>query len=268
MKTIESKQNPHIKTLVKLRERKHRDALGRYTIEGLRETQRALASATTHVHQVYICPALFSSPEHAGVTTQAQARGAAVYAVAKNAFAHACYRDGPDGILAVAAQRMAVLESHKCSPNPLILVVDSIEKPGNLGALLRSADSAGAEAVICCNLKLDLFNPNVIRASQGAFFTMPTYLASPTATLDFLNTHGLHILTTTPGAETVYWDANLQHPTALVMGSEHTGLSDSWLNAAHTCIKIPQYGVSDSLNVAAAATLVLYEALRQRRAGL
>jgi len=261
---IESRQNPRIKTLVKLRERKYRDALGLYCIEGVRETSRAQRSPAIRLQELYICPSLFRTAATQAIIDRAKTQGTAIFEVAPLAFERACYREGPDGILAVAATELPALSTLHIGDQALLLVVEGIEKPGNLGALLRSADSVGADALICCDLELDVFNPNVIRASQGAFFSVPTYLASPQATCQFLCCHAIQVLTTTPQASTVYWDADFTQPSAIVMGNEHTGLTKTWLEAQHTPICIPQRGCSDSLNVAAAATLVLYEALRQR----
>lgn len=250
---------------MKLRERKHRQAMKCYTIEGHRESSRALQSNNTQVKEMYYCPELFSSAAHASFIEEAQDKDIPLFELTKIVFERASYREGPDGILMLAETNLPTLDEITLSNNPLILIAEGIEKPGNLGALLRSADSAGADALICCDLNLDVFNPNVIRASQGAFFSTPTFIADRKTIAAFLKQQNIKLFSTTPAATIDYWQADMQHPTALALGNENEGLSDFWLQPDFEKIKIPQKGVSDSLNVSAAATLVLYEALRQRR---
>lgn len=265
MPLIESKQNPKIKTLVKLRERKQRDASGLFLVEGYRELERAIKSRF-EIEELYFCPAFYRSGEFDALVEKVTTAGMNTQEVTQAVFEKISYRDGPDGILAVVQQQNLELSSFDLPANPLLVVVEAIEKPGNLGAIMRSADSAGADALICCDPVIDSFNPNIIRASQGAFFQLPFYQASSEAAIDFLNQNGVHIISTTPGAECLYWDAPLKGPAAIVMGSEKEGLSDTWLGADNgTQVTIPQKGISDSLNVSVATSLVLYEALRQRR---
>jgi len=151
------------------------------------------------------------------------------------------------------------------STAPLLLVVESVEKPGNLGALLRSADAAGVDAVIVCNPVTDVFNPQVVRNSQGALFSVRVAVAAPEAAREFLRNNKIAIIATSPDAQPAYWDLDLRAPTAIVVGGEKDGLTPFWLEAATARARIPMAGQADSLNVAAAATLVLFEAVRQRR---
>lgn len=261
---IESKQNPKIKSLVKLRERKQRDEAQLFLVEGYRELKRALNSAFT-VEALYYCPELYRSSDFEDLIEASKKTGTVLYQVSRSIFEKISYRDGPDGLLAVAQQSTHALSATPLSPNPLIVVVEAIEKPGNLGAIMRSADSAGADALICCDCVIDIYNPNVIRASQGAFFSLPLFLSDSAAAVEFLRAHKINPITTTPGTDQLYWDVSFAGPTALIMGSEKEGLSEFWLGQNTPQVKIPQTGISDSLNVSVATSLVLYEALRQRR---
>ncbi|MCC7299990.1 MAG: RNA methyltransferase, partial [Verrucomicrobia bacterium] len=149
--------------------------------------------------------------------------------------------------------------------NPLVLVAEGLEKPGNLGALLRTADGAGADAVIICDAATDLNNPNVIRASIGTLFYLPVAEATTEETIAFLNGKGIKILSAVPDADAVYTDADLKGPVAIVVGAEDQGLSDVWKNTADLNVKIPMLGKNDSLNVSVSAAILLYEAVRQRK---
>ena len=263
MERIESKQNPRVKQLVKLRKRKYREAYQQYLIEGCRETMRAL-EGFAQIKELYVCRSFAGGEELASIVEMAKRNNIAIFELGQAVFEAVSYREGPDGILAVANACLPSLDSLQLSAQPLLLIADGLEKPGNLGALLRVADSAGADALICCDLQLDVFNPNVIRASQGAFFSTPTYVGECGEVTEFLKARGITICVTSPRAVTCFWDADLSGPTAIVVGNEHAGLSDAWLQQADVTVSIPQRGQSDSLNVAAAATLMLYESLRQR----
>lgn len=262
---IESKQNPKVKTLVKLRESKHRRSLNQFLIEGYRELDRALQTQTP-IHEVYYCSDFFRGSEYHDLLARAQQQGASLYSMTTEAFAKACYREGPDGLIAIAPTQSTRLCDITLSEVPLLVLAEGLEKPGNLGALLRSIDSAQADALICCDTEIDRYNPNAIRASQGAFFSVPTCQESAEDVLQFCREKGIQIIATTPHTETIYWDADFKQATLILMGSEKDGLSDFWLQNCDQKIKIPQKGISDSLNISAAATLVVYEALRQRRA--
>jgi TrmH family RNA methyltransferase len=186
-------------------------------------------------------------------------------ACSKAVFEKISYREGPDGILAVGPLVGKALADLKLPKNPLILVAEGLEKPGNLGALLRTADGAGADAVIICDPATDLNNPNVIRASIGTLFYLPVAEAASSEALAFLKAKGIKTLSAVPDAEAVYTDVDLTGPAAIVVGAEDKGLSDVWKNSADLSVNIPMLGKNDSLNVSVAAAILLYEAVRQRR---
>jgi len=262
--TIHSRQNPRVQNLARLRERSHRDAQRRFLVEGARELERALSRAGT-IEEIYFCPEHFRGPGAETLLERAAGAGVPVCRLAEPAFDKVSLREGPDGLLGVARAWDGALTAIELPAAPLVLVVEQVEKPGNLGALLRSADAAGAHAVVVCDPVTDLFNPQVVRNSQAALFSVAAAVAGPEETLAWLRAHGLALVATTPAAENVYWDVDLRGPAAIVVGGEKDGLTDFWLAAATTRVRIPMAGRADSLNVAAAATLVLFEAVRQRR---
>ncbi len=225
-------------------------------IEGAREVSRAVENGWRPV-ELWLCPEL----------------GAAVpdtpdyewFQCSRAVFEKISYREGPDGVLAVGPLVGRTLAELKLPPNPLILVAEGLEKPGNLGALLRTADGAGADAVIVCDSATDLNNPNVIRASIGTLFYLPVAEASSEETVAFLKEKGIKILSAVPDAATVYTDIDLSEPVAIVVGAEDKGLSGIWKSGADVNVKIPMLGKNDSLNVSVSAAILLYEAVRQRR---
>ncbi len=261
---IQSRQNDQIKNLVKLRERKHRDRQSRFLIEGLREIGHAI-DGKYEIETLYFCPELFSSEKHAELIDKIRGTQSSKLAqVSKDAFEKIAFREGPDGLLAIALQKSHSINELSLPENPLILVLEGIEKPGNLGAILRSADGAGADAVILVDCILDLYNPNAIRSSQGLSFALPIIETEATELKNWLSEKNYQQISTTPDTEKLHWDADYTRPTALFFGSESHGLSQSQLSAADVKIRIPMAGRADSLNVAAAAAVCLYEAKRQR----
>jgi TrmH family RNA methyltransferase len=261
---IHSRQNDQIKNLVKLRERKHRDRQQRFLIEGLREIGHAL-QATYDVQDLYYCPEFFPSDAHATCISNLRKKdNLRLTRLSEEAYSKASLREGPDGLLAVAQQRANALAQLKLPKNPLLLVVEGIEKPGNLGAILRSADGAGVDAVILVDCVLDLYNPNAIRSSQGLIFALPIASASREALTDWLGKNAIQVVATTPQTEDLHWNIDYRPATALFLGSESNGLSEYWLEQATARIRIPMAGRADSLNVAAATAVCLYEAARQR----
>lgn len=179
-------------------------------------------------------------------------------------FAKISYRDRPDGLLAIAPQVHRKLSDLRLKKNPFLVVAESIEKPGNLGTILRSCDAAGVDAVIVCDPTTDIHNPNVVRSSVGTLFTLPVLEASGEETLSFLKKHGIAIVAATPHAKVEFTQVDLTVPLAIVVGTEQYGLSEHWMKQSDLAVKIPMLGVADSLNVASATTLLLYEVLRQR----
>ena len=260
---VQSRQNPRVQSLARLRERAHRDALGLFLVEGRRELERALARGV--IGEIYFCPDHFRGGEQTLVDGAAKS-GIEICRLAAPAFEKVSLREGPDGLLGVAHAWKVGLAELKLSPKPLLLVIERVEKPGNLGALLRSADAAGADAVIVCDPVTDLFNPHVVRNSQGALFSVAAAVAKPDEAIAFLRGCNITVVATTPAATMDFWDANLRAASAIVVGGEKDGLTPFWLDAANVRVRIPMAGKADSLNVSAAATLALFEAVRQRRA--
>lgn len=262
---IHSRQNEQVKNLVKLRERKHRSRQERFFIEGLRELGHAL-TAGVEVEMIYFCPESFPSEAHSDFI-DAQRRSAQIELtrMSEDAFGKAAFREGPDGLIAIARQQANSLSELKLPANPLLLVLEGIEKPGNLGAILRSADGAGADAIILFDCVLDLYNPNAIRSSQGLIFAVPIVNVEREHLQQWLKTNAIQTVATTPDTESLHWDVDYAQPTALFFGSESHGLTDFWLNNVDQRIRIPMAGQADSLNVAAAAAVCLYEAQRQKR---
>lgn len=261
---IQSLQNDQIKNLVKLRERKHRDRQERFVVEGLRELGHALG-AGFEVEQIYYCPELFSSDQHEAFVDEMRRKGEPpLTRLSQEAFEKASYREGPDGLLATARQQGNALGELTLPEVPMLLILEGIEKPGNLGAILRSADGAGVDAVILVDCVLDLYNPNAIRSSQGLVFALPIINTGRDSLLAWLKGRNIRTIATTPDTKQEHWDVDLKKASALLMGSESDGLSDFWLERADEKVRIPMLGRADSLNVAAAAAVCLYEARRQR----
>jgi TrmH family RNA methyltransferase len=263
MKII-SAQNPRIKQLVRLRERREREQTGLFLIEGYRELSRAI-HAGYPLEALFFCPSLFLGENEKALLARS---GTECVECSEDVFVKISYRDRPDGLLAVAPQRKQGLQElgkqlagvHK----PLVLVAESIEKPGNLGTILRSCDAAGVNAVIVCDPTTDVFNPNVVRSSVGTLFTVPVFEAGSEETIRFLKERRIYIAAATPQATVEFTRADFTVPLAVAVGTEQYGLSQQWMECADVKVKIPMFGVADSLNVAAATTLVLYEAVRQR----
>ncbi len=264
---IVSVTNPRVKRLVRLRDRRDRDDECVFIVEGYRAIRRMLDQGVAPV-ELYVAPEWFQGENEDALIADAGRLGASVCELGRDAFAKCAYRDRPDGLLAVVAQWHHSLEwlRQRLSPTPLVLVVEAIEKPGNLGTILRSADAAGVDAVILCDPVTDLFNPNVVRSSTGVLFAVPVVVASSGEVLEFLQSAGIRSVATTPSATQIYTRADLRGPRAIVMGSEMHGLSEEWLVGADETVLIPMAGQADSLNVASATLITLFEAVRQRSA--
>jgi RNA methyltransferase, TrmH family len=269
---ITSPSNWRVKRLVALRDRKDRDSEDVFVLEGYRAVRRALDSHVT-LTELYIAPELFLGENEGQLITDARTVGVEIIELGEQAFRKCAYRDRPEGLLAVAPQwhftladLAARLDSRSSTTVPLLLVVDAIEKPGNLGAMLRTADAAGCEAVIVCEPVTDLFNPNIVRASTGALFSVPVINEpNPELLRQWLRDRAIAMIVTTPDTTQLVWDADMTQPVAIVMGSEMHGLADHWLQASDVVpVRIPMAGLADSLNVATASTITLFEAVRQR----
>lgn len=260
---ITSLQNARIKQLVKLRDRRPRDEAGVFLVEGYRQIRRALEKQVV-LKELFYAPDCFLGVNEPALIADAQAAGAKLFELSKEAFAKVAYRERPDGLLAVAPQWKRSLDDLALKAEPFLLVVEAIEKPGNLGTILRSADAAGCDAVIVCDPVTDVFNPNVVRASTGVLFSVPLVVEESARVLAWLRQQGIRTVATTPAAEMLYTAADLRGPLAVIMGSEQYGLSDFWLNNCDLPVRIPMAGQADSLNVAMAAIITLFEAVRQR----
>jgi TrmH family RNA methyltransferase len=260
---ITSLQNPRVKQLVRLRERRERDELGLFLVEGYREVRRALEKGVK-LKELYFSPDWFLGENEPALLEQARQAGAQLFELSKDAFAKCAYRERPDGLLAVAPQWKRSLDDLALGAAPFLLVCESIEKPGNLGTILRSADAASCDALILCDAVTDLFNPNVVRASTGVLFSVPVVVADSATVHAWLKAKGIRTAATTPHTENLYTKTDLRGPLAVVMGSEQYGLSEFWMKNSDVLVRIPMAGQADSLNVAMATIITLFEAVRQR----
>ncbi len=258
---IESLANEKIKNIVKLRESsRERKAQGLFLIEGHREITLAQQGGVELESLIY-CPEYIKREMTIDIDEEK------IFEVTEKVFNKISYRENPDGLLAVAKIRKFELEDIELSADPLIIVLEAVEKPGNLGAILRTADAAAVDMVIINDSKTDIYNPNVIRASQGAVFTINVVLSTFEETLDFCKKNKLRIFASTPEAKINYTEADYGPGCAIVMGAEDKGLSQAWLIEADEKIKIGMRGKIDSLNVSVSAAIILFEALRQRKIG-
>lgn len=258
---ITSATNPRVKAAARLRRRRERDARGLFPIEGARVVRRALEAGWPLV-EAYVASDI-AADDAAAVAAAVEMAGVPVTQLGEAAFRRIAYRERPDGLLAVGRIPPLDLDGISLPPRPLVLVVEAIEKPGNLGAMLRTADAAGVDAVIIASATADPWNPNVVRASQGALFSLPLAAGGATDVAGWLDERGLAVMGADPqpGAAAP-WDLDLTGPTAVVIGSEHEGLSAVWRRSA--AVAIPMLGTVDSLNASVAAAVLLYEARRQR----
>ena len=254
---ISSLQNQKIKQLVLLQQKSsERKRSGLFVVEGLRELRHCVSKGY-EIDSLFFCSALL-------VESIDDLLVASSYEVTEQVYGKIAYRDSTEGVVAVMRMRHTALEDLQLSDRPLVVVLESVEKPGNLGAVLRSADAAGADAVIVCDPLTDLYNPNLIRASIGALFTVPTVAVSSEACIRFLKARGIRILTAQLQDSELYYDTDMTCGTAIVMGTEATGLTNQWRVAADAHIRIPMLGQLDSLNVSVSAAILLFEAVRQR----
>jgi TrmH family RNA methyltransferase len=259
---ITSLTNPRVKAAVRLRDRAERDLTGLTIIDGAREILRAIDAGVT-VHHGFVAPDLLRTPDGLAVADRLRQR-ATTLEVSPAVLARVAFGQRSDGVVAIVTTPTRSLADLSMPPNPLIVVVESLEKPGNLGAVIRTADGAGADAVIAAEPRTDLFNPNAIRASLGTIFALPVVAASTPETLDWLIAKGIRLVAARVDASATYTDVDLRGPLAVVLGSEAEGLSAAWTGPPVEAVAIPMRGIADSLNVSVAAAVVLYEAVRQR----
>ncbi|MBQ9184668.1 MAG: RNA methyltransferase [Bacteroidales bacterium] len=305
---ITSGQNPKVKELLALQEKsKLRREKGLFVLEGRRELEHAL-EAGFRIDTLFICPeileltaetpllckvlrplgfarddkfvissessvissesSVISSESSVISSERSESRNLSYFEVSPAVYSKIAYREGTEGIIAEMVTPERNLDSLSLPENPLVMVLESVEKPGNLGAVLRSADAAGAGAVIVCDPLTDLFNPNLIRASIGAVFTVPVVTATSEEAIKYLKNKGIRILTAQLQDSVLYYNSDMSRGVALVMGTEATGLSDAWRQAADEHIRIPMLGRLDSLNVSVSAAILLFEAVRQRQSSV
>ena len=280
--TVTSAQNPKIKELLALQEKaKARREKGLFVVEGRREIGHCIG-AGFDVRSIFVCRDIVRQKEldeilkdiaAASVYGKTAARGNGIPAgpsapniieVPKELYCRIAYREGTEGLIAEVRLRDRKLDDIKLKEKPLIAVLESVEKPGNLGAVLRSADACGADAVIVCDPATDIYNPNLIRSSIGAVFTVPVVAANSEETIKWLKANNIQILTAQLQDSALYYDTDMTCGTAIVMGTEATGLTSIWRENADAHIRIPMLGRLDSLNVSVSAAILLYEAVRQR----
>lgn len=295
IETVTSAQNPKIKTLLALQEKSRlRREMGLFVVEGRRELEHCIEAG-------YVIDTIFNCPEISGLTSEGcdrllpvatlgfvRGRGPSarmggvcaadgtepvtpsdmtVVEIPAALYDKVAYRGGTEGLIAEVRCREHSLGSLHLKENPLVIVLESVEKPGNLGAVLRSADAAGADAVIICDPLTDLYNPNLIRSSIGGIFTVPCATATSEEAIAWLKAAGIRILTAQLQDSSWYYDTDMKCGTAIIIGTESTGLTDIWREAADAHIKIPMLGRLDSLNASVSAAILLFEAVRQRNSG-
>ena len=287
---ITSPSNPKIKRLLALQQKSSaRREAGLFVVEGQRELQHCIDSGF-EVDSIFYCPSrcgglpcktvatrgfvnggdpLRSSggDERSEVLQGSASANAKVFEVSGEVYAKIAMRESTEGVIAEVRAKERKLEELDLPERPLVVVLESVEKPGNLGAVLRSADAAGVDAVLFCDPLTDLWNPNLIRASIGAVFTVPCVACSSAEAIAFLKARGIRILTAQLQDSSLYYDCDMTVGTALVMGTEATGLTDAWRQAADAHVRIPMLGRLDSLNVSVSAAILLFEAVRQRQNG-
>lgn len=260
---ITSTGNPRVKEALRLRGKRGRAEGEHILIDGVREIGRAV-NARVVIDEIFFCDAILEGKDGVTLLKRIDAGGTRATSVSEAVFDKIRYGDRTGGLVAVAQRPKRALDDLRLSSNPFIAVVESLEKPGNLGAIVRTADAAGVEAVIVVDPETDLYGPNVIRASLGTIFCVPVVEADAGTAIEWLQKHKLAIVTATPDGGTVYTEVDFRGPVAMVFGSEAGGLSGVWRTLDVTRASVPMRGQADSLNVATTAALFFYEALRQR----
>lgn len=256
---ITSLQNPRVKQIVKLRDdKKERQREGLMLVEGYDEISLALEAG--HLPRTIITAPDLASARGREVSNVS----AEIVTVSPAVFEKMSYRENPDGWLGIFPIPRVRLDELTLSSSPFVIVTESVEKPGNLGAILRTADAAHVDAVLVCDPRVDAYSPNVVRASRGTVFTVPIVETKSTEALNYLRKHGIRLLAATPSAEAEYTRQDLRAPLAVAVGTENEGLTEFWMSQADVRVKIPMMGKVNSLNVSIATALIVYEAVRQR----
>ena len=265
MSIITSLQNPRIKDAVRLRDRRHREKQGRILIDGAREIYRAIRGGCQPL-EAFVCPALCHGDEAQQALAELHSGETELIEVTEPVFEKLAFGNRSEGVLAVAEMPHPTLATLKLPEKPLIAILEDVEKPGNVGAVLRSADAAGLDAVVLADPRTDPFNPNAIRASLGTIFSMPLAVATADETLAWLRQQQINVFAARVEGAVCYTEVDYRGPAAVVLGSEANGLSDLWSGSQATAIRLPMLGIADSLNVSVAAGVLFYEARRQRSA--
>ncbi len=266
MLTIRSLQNERIKAAVKLRDRRGRDKQGRIIIDGLRELGHALA-ANVEIAEAFYCAEMADSAAASDLLSKLEAISVELTAVTASVWEKLAFGSRRDGIVAIAKPPNKQLADIRVHNSALIVVLDALEKPGNVGAIVRSADAAGADGVVVVESGTDIYNPNTIRASVGTVFRLPVVAASGMEAIGWLCEHEMAIYLARVGAGTRYTKPDYRQRCAIVMGGEATGLDNKWNQPRFHAIHLPMHGAADSLNVAVATAVLLYEVVRQRISG-
>lgn len=255
--------NPRVKAATALRDRRARERAGLTVVDGSREIRRAL-DAGAEVVEAFSCESLLAGPDARAALDLLQARGVVVQPTSEPVFAKLAFGERAEGLVAIIRIPSTALTDLELRADPLVTVIEGVEKPGNIGAVLRSADGAGVDAVIAATPRTDLYNPNAIRASAGTIFTVPVAAAPAIQVLTWLRARGLRVIAARVDAARLYTEMDLTGPLAVVLGAEADGLTETWAADDIEPVRLPMLGVADSLNVSVSAAILLYEARRQR----
>jgi TrmH family RNA methyltransferase len=256
---ITSPQNERIKHLVQLQQKSSlRRQEGLFVVEGRRELLHC-------INADYEVKTIFVDNQKDDALLDIDSKNAEIIEVSPKVYEKIAYRESTEGVVAIVKARKKTLQDFAQKEHPLYVVIEAVEKPGNLGAILRSADAAGVDGVIVCDPLTDLYNPNLIRASIGAIFTVPTVVCTSEECIAWLKENKIQILTAQLQDSNLYYDIDMKKATAIVMGTEATGLTQQWRKAADKHIRIPMCGKLDSLNVSVSSAILMFEAIRQRR---
>jgi len=258
---ITSLKNPKIKNIIHLQKANERKEQNLFIIEGLREIQKA-ANSDYEFYSIFFCKDIINSKSVKLFIEKFNCND--IFEVSRDVYEKIAYRENTEGIVVLAKPKNHSFKNINVNENPLVLVLEGVEKPGNIGAILRTADAAGINSVIICNEKFDLYNPNVIRSSIGCLFTVPIVVCNNETAIKWLKSNEISIYCTYLGSSEPYFKVDFSKPSAIVMGTEATGITDIWLKAATQNIIIPMYGQADSMNVSTSTAVVVFEACRQR----
>lgn len=260
---LTSRANPRVAAVVALRDHRERDRRGLTIVDGAREVRRAI-DAGIEVAELFVCEPLLAGPDARAALDALATAGITPVTTSEGVFEKLAFGGRSEGLVAVVRIPDLSLERLDLPADPLVVVIEGVEKPGNVGAALRSADGSGADALIAASPRTDLFNPNAIRASAGTVFSVPLAAAPSAEVRAWLRDHELRIVTARVDAERAYTDIDLRGPLAIVVGAEATGLGDTWNGPDVEPVAIPMHGVADSLNVSVSVAVLLFEARRQR----